>query len=436
MNNQTQTQTLPADKIIRALWYAWQLPELDRHQLTLSRCHDPLVTEAYAAILAGGAGLARLADQETAVSHLLDYVFNFAPSEGMLNMLRKRRKESGLPDDFFKRIASSPVMVWPEIDPGRGEWPKEPGHTCQGKEEGGAVITIRAQETAISSIIVPSWRDSETRPGCRGCQHKRTKREARKVLFELGKRPLWGLYYDPADFNRFAARTRQRRRAQSIAGAYAAYPLTDGRFYVIHDQESEGGQPISDDRTEVFNLLKPVVNDTPDDKRISTSGGWGGNWQGTKGDGRARQAKREGREIEPAFQVWSTEGVDRIVETLGGKVKQSTRSYTIKITAKEAFRQLAAAGVPISARGSNEQSLADFIKRFPDLDIAIGENGQLTLIHDRETAVFTDKGQGKSPEDTCPLCVNVDQGTAAPATDLQPLPLDFNALSGAAGGWQ
>lgn len=278
------------------------------------------------------------------------------------------------------RTLARRAMVWPEIDPGRGEWPKEPGHTCQGKEEGGAVITIRAQETAISPIIVPSWRDSETRPGCRGCQHKRTKREARKVLFELGKRPLWGLYYDPADFNRFAARTRQRRRAQSIAGAYAAYPLTNGRFYVIHDQESEGGQPIGDDRTEVFNLLKPVVNDTPDDKRISTSGGWGGNWQGTKGDGRARQAKREGREYDGQIpgarrngRVWefSPEAVEHEKARLVGyqvavpKPKPVTKpaakapAMTIKSTPKFTASNAAASDAELAA---NRARLAEIAK--------------------------------------------------------------------------
>lgn len=431
MNN--QTQTLPADKIIRALWYAWQLPELDRHQAILSRCTDPAVAEAYAAIKGGKEGLARAYLQNGAACQLLALAFNFPPSEEMLSFLRQRRKESGLPDDFFKRVTDSPVMVFPELDPGLGEWPKEPAHTCQGKEEGGAVITIRGQATAVSPIIVPSWRDTEKRPGCRGCQHKRAKREARKVLWEGMKRPLWGKFATAEEYRRFTNRTRKRRKEEGIAGAYAAYPMTDGRYFVIHDQEREGGQPIGDDRTEVYNLLLPIVNDTPDDKRISASGGWGGNWQGTRGDGRVKRAKKEGQEVDPAFQVWSTEGVDRIVQTLGGQIKAGVRSYTVKISAKEAFKRLAEEGIAVYGRDSNGQTLTDFINHFPGLDVAVGSDGQLTLIHDRETAVVTHNAQ-ENPQTPCTLCVTEGGQMAEDAPDLYRPPLPIGALQADFGG--
>ncbi len=391
MTPQTQTQT--AHKIIRALWYAWQLPELHRHQATLEQC-DGAARAAYEAIEGGAATLARAALTPGPARDLLDLVYQFEPPAELRALLREKAKS--LPAEFFERTQKTAVMVWAEIDPGAGEWPQAPRHACHGQDETGAVITIRANETADSPLITPNWRDTDTRPGCQACQHKRAKREARKVLFELQRvGALWGKWLeDETAYKRFSARTRQRRKREAISGGYTAYPTRDGRFFVIHDQAGEGGREVSSDRTAVFNLLTPIVNDTPDDKRVATSGGWGGPWQGTKGDGRVKQAQKAGEETGAAVQLWTAAGVDELVTALGGTLQTGRREYRFKVAAEDAFERLA--GFELFERDSNRTGLEAFLEF---LGVSV-----------------THKGQGKNPKESLSLMRDTAESGGA---DLQ-----------------
>ena len=304
MNNQTQTQTLPADKIIRALWYAWQLPELDRHQLTLSRCDDPTVAEAYAAIQAGKEGIARAYLQNGAACQLLAFAFNFAPSEGMLNLLRTRRKESGeqLASALFAGLGEEIILC---ADGGAGSFPTPPERTNKKAAPSGTVDTYKPTPTGL--VAKRATRFSRAWEVCEREYYFRVKREVSKAHAEMGRdvAMVYHLFTDDFSAVRFInARQKTIKRARKDGRdpkpfIYQLYPYispdADAELVAIvsNATETNGARPVPADRTQAYNLFHDWLNTPPETTLNRHSQGYGQQWQGMKGDGRRRLIEKQ-----------------------------------------------------------------------------------------------------------------------------------------------
>ena len=268
------------------------------------------------------------------------------------------------------------VMVMPELDLGTGLWPTKPKHRHGGKTSEGAVVTIRDNKTQISRMTTPRWRETENKPACPACYYERVQRNAKQILSEAQRHPLYfGSLPDKPSYERYTARTRQRRKNGKPA-KYRAFPQADGSYFIITncDIDKEIGNKnvitADHDKTELFNLLFNLCQ-TPDGQRIASSEGWGGNWQGTKGDGRVKEAKRRGEKVGDCVQLWTGSSLEDVAKALGIEL-DAKNSISIRVDALTAYQSLTDANIVLYERKTNRSGLDAFLEF-----LGIEENSRL-----------------------------------------------------------
>lgn len=95
------------------------------------------------------------------------------------------------------------------------------------------------------------------------------------------------------DWTKLSAKWRQRKKRSGLAVSWQAYRQEDGSVVVCHDSETEGGDQLQTDLTALVSETKSLLSGMEDDARVRTSEAFGGPWQGSRGDGQAKQAKRQ-----------------------------------------------------------------------------------------------------------------------------------------------
>lgn len=386
----------------RLLWWqhkdpGYLSPRMKRRMTQkLAAVDDPLLTQAAAIIQQGRAAV--LAESDPALVCTIDDILTQGrPSNRAITNYHKRKQDYGgdLASDLWPD--KKPVMVLPDFSPGTGEWPAKPEHRGH-EQETGTVITIFENETAVSPMITPHWRHTDNHERCPACYYERVIRQSKQILWEAHRRGgLSWMEMEAAAYDRFTARLRQHRRRHGIDGAYRAYPQKDGRYIVVGEVDLlDSGAAVPSDKATLYNLVKGWV-DTPEDKRISSSGGWGGDWQGVKGDGRTKRAKREGKQVK-SCQLWTDSGIKDVTAALGVKPPKGNQ-YKIKIPAITAYQALTAAGFALHERKTKRGGLAAF------LDF-------LGVEMPNKKQSVTDKGHRKTHKDIkaiCPLSVTAQQ---------------------------
>ena len=79
---------------------------------------------------------------------------------------------------------------------------------------------------------------------------------------------------------------------------YKVFPLRNGKYILVHNNQNElGGTPLPNERPALQDLMETWA-DTPNDKKIRGTQGWGGRFQYTKGDGRKTRKKKQEQEVE------------------------------------------------------------------------------------------------------------------------------------------
>lgn len=234
-----------------------------------------------------------------------------------------------LPAEFWKDRDTT--MVAPLQSTGSGIWPRRPKHTCKDGDSGW-VITLRINNSSLNLITERKYLI------CDGCYYDRVKRHANQILEEAANytKPLqWMTVDDQAAFKKLSSRWRQRRKRNGTAAAYRAYPQEDGSYIVIHDQTDEPGDPVPTDKTELFDLILGMAK-TPKGKNVSSSVGWGGRYQGNKGDGRAKQ---DDADPEPVKQIWHTGSIRKVAKFTGFELDKN-KSATLDVDPREIVRRL------------------------------------------------------------------------------------------------
>lgn len=251
-------------------------------------------------------------------------------------------------DDLFNDVASY------------AGYPKRPAHTCANGRREGAVITVYEDETAVSSITTPAWRDTEKHPMCRGCYHDRVVRLSQQIQAEQKRVGglSWVILPNRTAVDRETARLRKKRERDNIDFVYRVFPLDGGEYVFISNQIDGHAMPSTN--TQVYHLVNQWAN-TPHGMKISSSEGWGGNFQKTRGDGRTHRARKQG-DGRRCVQLWTTTTIKQIAGRLDYKLAGGQDAF-IK---KQHVSQTAVAlnGLELYRKGSNKPGMDALLNFF------------------------------------------------------------------------
>jgi hypothetical protein len=241
--------------------------------------------------------------------------------------------EDDLADSLFGESGTAVVTTTPpaivETVTIPRNYPTYPTHTCRSTVR---VATIWADSLPIQSVTERHWRGGvskntgESYGRCEACYHQRVVRLTQQAIWEIerGERLYWQL---SANVKQSTAKYRKRRERGTAVG-YVALPDAKGGALIISNQ-SDGGELLTADCAEIYKLIYKHA-DTPEGRRESPTDGWGGEWQGSKGDGRRKKARKEGTAVEDngVRQYWTRASISSIAD------------------------KMEAAGVPLSRRGN------------------------------------------------------------------------------------
>ena len=377
--------TLETYRLTRAAWFALYAPDAGRHDLLLADDVPSVYRNLFDAILDGNRGLARIAAAGGDELALLDVVARLPRPR----QIPTRRLE--LPDNpdlaaaLFGPVAGAiarrprlpnrdmlPRAETEKQDAGTGEWPAAPPHTCEGATAVGTVLTRRPERpgTMAARAYNPTWHD------CDGCRYERAKRISQQVLGEIHSHgPLCAQAMTEDDYKRWAARMRQYRRRTGATVNYRAMPQGDGWTCVIATAGSLPGALLPTDRAALLEIVMEACN-TPEGHHISGSHGFGGDWQGTRGDGRIvaahrAEAKNAGtslselraekrRNAQGAVQVWTDASLEQVGAAVGKKVKGEAETTHIAQELEEVVDLLKAKGHKVYNKRGAGQSVTNF----------------------------------------------------------------------------
>ena len=311
-------------------------------------------------------------------------------------------------------------------------WPVAPSHTC-GAYGNGTVITLRETSLTAARIITPAWRSNEARQGCPACYHRRVLRYCNQIITEQESGPLWSLQLGAGEYKRQAAAWRKRNTRGDNA-RYCPFPQPDNQYIIIHNQEKDGGEPIPSGRAELYELVKAMSN-TPENKRISPSNGWGGQWQGARGDGRVKQEKQTAKASgsgaaanDVCVQLWTKRSLKEIAARLGAELERRQHSIKVDMNPFDAYHCLA--DCELHERHTNRLGVTALLEMFagvePDADENVTPNAhskELNTMSLKRDILAGDSGQGGEKS-----------GAAVADTPLFPKALQHRAVSYSPGG--
>lgn len=208
--------------------------------------------------------------------------------------------------------------------------------------------------------IANDWRLSER------AYQKRVQRELKKFTStELEAAPAFFVQrMSEADWCRLrdAWNKRQQRAGEEYqAPRFAKYPQENGTIVLIHDSagDAEHSKPLPTDEDALRELLADSLR-TPEEKRVAHSPGFGGDYQGMRGDGRRRKAKKAGLRVELVGQ-FITQGEGGILGAAAALDIELSRNLRggREIEHEDAMLALWDAGFVFTPRKVHKQKLAE-----------------------------------------------------------------------------
>jgi hypothetical protein len=226
---------------------------------------------------------------------------------------------------------------------------------------------------------------------------KLARRYSQQLLWEQteGGRKLYQLTLSDEDWQRQTAAWRQQKRRTGQDVAWQAYHM-EGQVTVIHDSQKTAGDPLDTDQTRLYSLVHSLLSDIPEGKKARTSDGFGGDYEGSRGDGRARRAKRQGQagwwELIGQY-VTEGPGLRQAAALLDVKLSPKLRG-SVQMDHEDALLALLESGFAMTPRKKHKDALSVFDVILPQKDPPEGKMSRLTYI-------------GEDPN-TCTLSVTED----------------------------
>lgn len=275
-------------------------------------------------------------------------------------ILRKAQQDVARAGAFFGKVAAGPDEGWPDLPrPNPSTWLT----TLKTRHEGG-----RSDEYVY---FCPMTRGKSDPAGLA----KLARRYAKQCEWEQteGGRRLYQLALSDEDWKRQAAAWRQQKKRTGQAVAWQAFHTEEG-VTVIHDSQTAGGEDLTTDPAGLYALAHALLADTPEGRKTRTSEGFGGEYQGSRGDGRVRHAKRQG-------QAGQWELVGQYV-TEGPGIRQAAALLKMELTPKlrgrvqldheDALLALLENGFTMKPRKAHKDALSvfDVLLASPDEDMS------------------------------------------------------------------
>lgn len=283
---------------------AWATPlQLE----ALTQIDEPLLAQARDVICAGRDAVIAVTDRAL-YDLLCEILTEHAPTSRAIQ--RRRIVERRIAEaagkatvgDLANELWPDSTMAWyADPDAGTGEWPKPPKRTNEEATPEGTVMVIRAAAEGIRIQMNPRykrlWRTDDRE------MYFRVKRAVQQAHAEMAFQEMFLHEFEDVEgvkraLNTWrAAERRAKERGQELPRlVYAAYEFEADKhmqFAVVCNREKGAVAPIPADRTEAMLLFSRLLN-TPEGVRLSRhSQGYGHQFQGMKGDGRAAMIRKE-----------------------------------------------------------------------------------------------------------------------------------------------
>lgn len=154
---------------------------------------------------------------------------------------------------------------------------------------------------------------------------------------------------------------RQRRARGADDVRWQVYRQDGDAIVVIHDDARRGGVALPAEFDQLKAITRDLLADMPGDgeRRVRTSPGFGGNYQGSRGDGRARAASGEGVTWRTRGQFVTEGGLLRAAETLGTEIDARGRGQA-QMAHEDALILLMESGFTLKPRKAHTGALSAF----------------------------------------------------------------------------
>lgn len=177
-----------------------------------------------------------------------------------------------------------------------------------------------------------------------------------------GGRILYQLTLSDEGWKRQAAAWRQQKKRTGQTVAWQAHKTEGGRVTVFHDSQTAGGAALVTDPAALYSLIHGLLADAPDGRKTRTSAGFGGSYEGSRGDGRARHAQRQGQagqwELVGQF-VTEGRGLRHAAALLNVELNSKSRGR-VQLDHEDALLALLEAGYTMTPRKAHAAALSIF----------------------------------------------------------------------------
>ena len=196
---------------------------------------------------------------------------------------------------------------------------------------------------------------------------KSAKRYAKQLEWEQteGGRTLYRLGLSDEDWKRQTAAWRQQKKRTGQEVAWQVYRGQNGLVTVLHDSPTAGGAAVATDPAGLYALVHSLLSQmvpSGSGSRVRTSEGFGGDFPGSRGDGRERQAKRKQQagqwELVGQF-VTKGPGIQKAAALLGIELNPKLRGRA-QVSHEDGLLALLEGGFTMKPRKAHAHALSVF----------------------------------------------------------------------------
>ena len=260
---------------------------------------------------------------------------------------------------FFAKTAAQPALASAEPS----DAPPLPKHNPQTFI---TTLTKRsdAGRTAEWTSVCPMTKDWRVDAAAYGKRVQRLVNQLREE--QQDGATFYQLALDAAGWEVLRERWKKRAQRGGEPVRWAKLPQEDGAVVVIHDCHQDAGDAaeLPSDAAELRRIVFPLLR-TPEGAKVATSAGLGGCYQGARGDGRTRQAKRDGATVEVVgqFVTSGAGGLARAAQVLDIELSKRLRGRR-ELDHEDAVLRLLEAGFQLAPRHVHQAGLAGLLAAF------------------------------------------------------------------------
>lgn len=197
---------------------------------------------------------------------------------------------------------------------------------------------------------------------------------------------FYRLALDAAGWEVLRERWKKRAQRGGESVRWAKLPQEDGAVIVFHDCHQDAGDAaeLPSDAAELRRFIFPLLR-TPEGAKVATSAGFGGCYQGARGDGRRRQAQREGATVEVVgqFVTSGAGGLARAARVLDIELSKRLRGRR-QLDHEDAVLRLLEAGFQLAPRHVHQSGLMPLLAAFVLAEPPEEDEGELSRITHNE----------------------------------------------------